>query len=70
MEFWRNTTGQGDGQKYAQPSVWDNLFLIFGTYKIIRILSPSLRNVPLTGLEWSFMLWNRSYVAQPLNQQP
>jgi hypothetical protein len=41
--------------------VKDNLFLIFGTYKFLRIFSPSLRNVPLTGLEWSFLVWSQGY---------
>jgi len=27
----------------------------------MRILSPSLRNVPITGLEWSFLQRLRSY---------
>jgi hypothetical protein len=32
------------------------LFLFFGTNKYFRVLSPSLRNVPFTGLEWSFLM--------------
>jgi hypothetical protein len=32
----------------------DNLYRIFGTFKLLRVLSPSLRNVPFTGLEWSY----------------
>lgn len=36
--------------------VRDNLFNIFGTYKLARQFSPSLRQVPLSGLEWSFVL--------------
>lgn len=35
--------------------------MIFGTYKFLRIFSPSLRNVPLTGLEWSFLVWSQGY---------
>lgn len=27
----------------------------------MRILSPSLRNVPLTGLEWSFASWGQGF---------
>lgn len=34
----------------------DNLFEVFGTYKLLRVLSPSLRNVPFTGIEWSFLM--------------
>jgi hypothetical protein len=41
---------------YSFESVRDNLFVIFGTYKPIRILSPSLRALPFSGVEWSFVL--------------
>ena len=37
-------------------SIWDNLYSIFATKKIARMLSPSMRNVPFTGLEWSFLM--------------
>jgi hypothetical protein len=37
-------------------SAEDNLFEVFGTHKLLRVLSPSLRNVPFTGIEWSFLL--------------
>ena len=39
---------------YAFQTVSDNLFRVFGTHKVFRILSPSLRNVPFTGIEWAF----------------
>lgn len=39
----------------------DNLFILFGTRKILRMFSPSLRNVPINGIEWSFLLRNRGY---------
>lgn len=39
----------------------DNVFRIFGTYSIVRMLSPSLRSVPFTGLEWSFQLKDEGY---------
>lgn len=32
------------------------MYKIFGTYNSFAILAPSLRNVPFTGLEWSFQL--------------
>ena len=35
-------------------TISDNLYRIFGTHKFVRIFSPSFRNVPFTGLEWSF----------------
>ena len=39
----------------------DNLFLVFGTHKILRILSPSLRNNAFTGLEWSFLVKDNGF---------
>lgn len=39
---------------FSFDTVNDNLFVIFGTHKWFRILSPSLRALPLTGLEFSF----------------
>jgi hypothetical protein len=42
-------------------TVSDNLFLIFGTHKPLRILSPSLRNNPFTGLEWSFLVRDNGF---------
>jgi hypothetical protein len=41
---------------FSFDTISDNLFIIFGTHKIIRILSPSLRALPLSGIEWSFVL--------------
>ena len=41
----------------------DNLFRVFGTHKILRVLSPSTRNVPFTGLEWSFWFKDHGYDA-------
>lgn len=42
-------------------NVSDNLYRIFGTHKIFRIFSPSFRNVPFTGLEWSFRFKDEGY---------
>lgn len=71
IEFWQKATGKKEGEpepsqeihpeNYGFNSIKDNLFMLFGTYKYMRILSPSLRNVPLTGLEWSFLTWNQGY---------
>lgn len=43
------------------PTLSDNLYRVFGTYKIFRVLSPSFRNVPFTGLEWSFKLKDEGF---------
>jgi hypothetical protein len=61
LDFWGGLTAGKEVPDFGYQQVWDNLFLIFGTYKFVRIFSPSLRNVPLTGLEWSFLFYNREY---------
>lgn len=35
--------------------------MIFGTHKLVRILSPSLRALPLSGIEYSFQLRDAGY---------
>jgi hypothetical protein len=39
----------------------DNLFLVFGTSNIVRALSPSMRNVPFSGIEWAFLMQELGY---------
>ena len=39
----------------------ENLYKVFGTTKWMRILSPSMRNVPFTGLEWAFLMRDLGY---------
>ena len=41
----------------------DNIYRVFGTYNLIRVLSPSFRNVPFTGLEWSFWFKDSGFDA-------
>ncbi len=41
---------------FSFDTIKDNLFVLFGTHKIFRILSPSMRALPLSGLEWSFLV--------------
>lgn len=47
--------------KFPFNRVNDNLFKVFGTYKLFRVLSPSMRNVPFTGLEWAFLMRDLGY---------
>jgi hypothetical protein len=58
IEFWSKTKNP-----YLKgfEEVRDNLFAIFGTYKIMRVFSPSMRTCPFTGLEWSFLLKDEGY---------
>lgn len=57
IEFWKyHASYVSVPYDFSFDLVRDNLFNIFGTYKFVRAFSPSLRQVPLTGLEWSFVL--------------
>ena len=56
IEMMKNE-GIGSNKNEAKlrfDSMSDNLYRVFGTHKFFRIFSPSFRNVPFTGLEWSF----------------
>lgn len=56
IEFWKYHASYFTMPfDFSFDLVRDNLFNIFGTYKLVRLFSPSLRQPPLTGLEWSFM---------------
>lgn len=46
---------------FSYNTIADNLFVIFGTHKIIRVLSPSLRALPMTGIEFSFQQREAGY---------
>jgi len=63
IEFWTQMSAkEEDGRaRVAFDTVKDNLYRVFGTHKIFRILSPSMRNVPFTGLEWSFMFMDEGF---------
>ena len=68
IEFWK---GEGLGRDNREaalrfPTVSDNLYRIFGTHKFFRIFSPSFRNVPFTGLEWSFKYKDEGYDCEGL----
>lgn len=41
---------------FSFQKVSDNIYMLFGTNKIVRVLSPSMRNVPFTGLEWAYLM--------------
>jgi hypothetical protein len=54
-------SGKDNGKILRFKTFSDNLFTIFGTHKLLRVLSPSLRPGPFTGLEWSFLLRDEGY---------
>ena len=62
IEFWQGFNGINKNKARLRfETVSDNLYRVFGTHKMFRILSPSLRNVPFTGLEWSFKYKDEGY---------
>ena len=62
IEFMTGYNGMAAGNATLRfDSVSDNLYRVFGTHKWFRILSPSMRNVPFTGLEWSFWFKDEGY---------
>ena len=56
IEFFGVISQPDDGQKYDFnfKSVRDNMYRVFGTQSFLAIFSPSLRNVPFSGIEWSY----------------
>jgi len=55
VEIWSNKMKSGiQRYDYYFRSISDNLYKVFGTYNPFAILSPSLRNVPFSGIEWSY----------------
>lgn len=61
IEFMKRVNRAFDGDTdehfdFSFDTVRDNLFVVFGTTKIARIFSPSLRALPFNGIEWSFMM--------------
>lgn len=57
IEYWGSKSRQGV-QKYDYnfKNFRDNLYKTFGTYSLIAILSPSLRNIPFSGVEWTYQM--------------
>jgi hypothetical protein len=46
-----------DSSKYRLHfrTIKDNLYKVFGTRSKIAIFSPSLREIPFSGVEWTFL---------------
>ena len=72
IELWSDNFSSEDGDhiKLSFDTVSDNMYRVFGTHKMFRVLSPSLRNVPFTGLEWSFWYKDSGYDVDGLKRIP
>lgn len=58
IEFFGAIQRSESGEKYdyAFKNIRDNLYKTFGTQNLVAIFSPSLRNVPFSGVEWSYQM--------------
>ena len=85
IEFWKRNAIL-DWQEeyfidYAYPEAADNLYSVFGTHKLMRIFSPSLRSIPYNGIEFSFLQkdlgfdengekdWREQYERSPADEE-
>lgn len=64
IEFWGAQSGRGAPVDFNFKDPFDNIFKTFGTYSIIKMLSPSLRSLPFTGVEWSYKMKDLGYNEQ------
>lgn len=55
IDFWSECSqGKAPIGILGKNTFRDNLYMVFGTYSLIQMFSPSLRNVPLIGIEFTF----------------
>jgi len=66
IEFWTPDDPDRKNIELSFMKKRDNIFRVFGTCNLVRVLSPSFRNVPFTGLEWSFWFKDSGYDANGL----
>lgn len=55
IEFMSNRDQSNEITTYELPSWKENLFVVFGTINYIEMILPVHRELPLNGLEWTFM---------------
>lgn len=62
IEFFGSVSRAGEERyDYNFKSIRDNLYRVFGTQSFIAIFSPSLRNVPFSGIEWSYQMRDQGF---------
>ena len=56
IEYWGKRSGRFGKQRldFSFPTIRENLYAVFGTYSYWKMWMPSVRDWPLTGLEWTF----------------
>ena len=47
-------SSSGKKHRLTFRNVRDNLYKVFGTQSTVSILSPSLRGMPFSGIEWTY----------------
>ncbi len=55
IEFMQSRDQSEEATTFELPSWKENLYVIFGTTNIIEMMLPINRDLPLNGLEWTFM---------------
>ncbi len=56
IEFWQQKGSDLKSEMQMLSSWRCNLYRIFGTQSFVQALSPSLRSLPFSGIEWSFLM--------------
>ena len=54
MEFMQHREQSEDKFQYELDNWKENLFVVFGTTNVVEMILPMEREIPLTGLEWTF----------------
>lgn len=56
-------TGQ-KRQRLTFRSIKDNLYRVFGTHSLVAMLSPSLRAMPFSGVEWTYQARDLGFMEE------
>lgn len=55
IEFMQKRDSNLDEFSYELPHWRENLYVIFGTMNILEMILPVHRDLPLNGLEWTYL---------------
>lgn len=57
IEFMEKRECNGDVYSFELPTWRENLYVMFGTMNLIEMILPLQRELPLQGLEWTYMFY-------------
>ena len=66
IEFMQSRDQSEDTYTYELPNWRENLFIMFGTTNPIEMMLPVHRDLPVNGLEWTFMNFNQDGDSEKL----